>query len=155
MLTLKRPGRVRQKKPTKRYIQWEKGLEWHWLGSGFWCIPVKDPPRLPLKLPWTLPSHQNSSLALQLSTEHRYHPLQRLWSKLLAPLLTVPGRNSNVNCQGHNIYSCSHPCLPLAYLYQNILSPHCIIECMHLTLATPVYWFFLCTENRRCFIAPT
>lgn len=36
------------------------------------------------------------------------------------------GRIPNVNCQGHNIYSYSHPCLFLPPCYQNILKIHII-----------------------------
>lgn len=51
----------------------------------------------------------------------------------------MPGKNSQ--CQGHNIYSYSHPCLPFLYRYQNILSTH-NFEWMRLTLATPAKGFF-------------
>lgn len=116
----------------------ERKRKRYWLGSNVRRIPLKDP-LLPPRLPRTPPSHQNSSLPSKLFTQHRYRPPQQLWNKVLAPFLFMPGKNSQ--CQGHNIYSYSHPCLPFLYRYQNILSAH-NFEWMRLTLATPAKGFF-------------
>ena len=113
-------------------------VEWHSFGSSVRHIPAGDPPPLAQILSQTPPSHQNSSLPFQLSSEHKYHPRRWLWSKLLAPFLCRTGRNSNVNRQGRGVYSHSHPCLPAVYLYLNILSTRSIIWWMLQTSMTPI-----------------
>lgn len=78
--------------------------EWHWLDSNVWHIPVEAPP-LPLKLPWPgLPHH------IRIPPCPRSFPL-RLWSKVLAPFLPVPGRNSQ--CQLSRSYLTSVPAFAL------------------------------------------
>lgn len=80
-------------------------------------IPVEDPP-LPLQLPRTPPSHQNSSPRRAQIPPLRSDYGTNFWLRF-SPCL---GRIPNVNCQGHNVYSYSHPCLPSLYRYPNILS---------------------------------